>query len=256
KSGKSGKSDKLKELEEKFLFARPDGVALPLTAQWRFQKLEAFRNVQRGVFYISRLPDRLDWSCGRVKESRAVLPGEVTPVTSMMLGQVSWNGMIPKDGAFPTKPRLSIKPLREADLMRARKIIQDMSCSAREVVVSNINSVSAHTDVGFRSRGSDKIQANPFSKLYDGQKKFAVDKKGMPTLRPAELMHGDVVLMEFSIGRYWDESKDGRVLNWNSNRVYFHLEAATLLVQGSEDGADAPANKMAAKGYSSMEEYF
>ena len=78
----------------------------------------------------------------------------------------------------------------------------------------------------------------------------------MPVLKPADFVTGDVVLMEASIGRYWDDSKDGRVLNWKSNRVYFHLEAVSLMVQKSEDGVEAPENKMAAQGYHSVEQFF
>ncbi|KZV64041.1 hypothetical protein PENSPDRAFT_691101 [Peniophora sp. CONT] len=251
----SGKPTR-RPVKELLDFARPDGVELALNAQRRFVKIAAFRNPRQAVFYITQLPSRLDWSSGRVKESRAVLPGEVTPVTGMLFGQISWNGMIANSRTWPTKPKVSIKTLREADLMRARQLIQDLSCSAKTIDTSNIGAVSAHADVGYRARGADHILAAPFAKLYDGQKKYSLDKNGMSTLRPADFVHGDIVLMEFTIGRYWDETKDGRVLNWNSNRVYFHLEAVTLLVQKAEDGAKAEENKLAAAGYSSMEQYF
>lgn len=86
------------------------------------------------------------------------------------------------------------------------------------------------------------LQGQAFQKLYDGQTKFSTDKNEMRKLRPADFVRGDVVLIEVTVGRYWDVTANGRVLNWNSNRAYFGLSSVTLLVQASDDGEadDAP----------------
>lgn len=57
----------------------------------------------------------------------------------------------------------------------------------------------------------------------------------MRQLRPADFLRDDIVLLEVSVGRYWDETSNGRVQNWNSNRVFFHLEAMSLLMAGAEE---------------------
>lgn len=74
------------------------------------------------------------------------------------------------------------------------------------------------------------------------------DYSEMNVLRPKDLMKRDVVLLEASIGRYWDDSENGRVKDWGSTRAFFHLEAVTLLVAGvDEDAADALKVKKTSK---------
>ena len=50
-----------------------------------------------------------------------------------------------------------------------------------------------------------------------------------------DLMKGDVILLEASVGRYWDDTEGGRVKDWGSTRAYFHLEAVTLLIPGADE---------------------
>lgn len=57
----------------------------------------------------------------------------------------------------------------------------------------------------------------------------------MDRLSPNVLVRGDVVVMQVTVGRYWDDSENGRIKNWDSSRVYFQLEAVSLLVNCAED---------------------
>lgn len=75
----------------------------------------------------------------------------------------------------------------------------------------------------------------------------------MRQLRPADFLRDDIVLMEVTVGRYWDETANGRVMNWNSNRVYFNLEAVSLLMAGNED-IDEDVMQLEAANHA-MEEY-
>ena len=63
----------------------------------------------------------------------------------------------------------------------------------------------------------------------------------------ADFLRGDIVLLEVSMGRYWDESSNGKVLNWNSNRVYFHLESVSLILAGNDEADEAQAGKEAGR---------
>lgn len=49
----------------------------------------------------------------------------------------------------------------------------------------------------------------------------------MATMRPNQLVRDDIVLLEVSVGRYYDML--GKAPNWGSTRVLFRLEAVSLL---------------------------
>ena len=83
-----------------------------------------------------------------------------------------------------------------------------------------------------------------FPRLYDAQQKFSPNKQNMRQLRPADFLREDIVLLEVSVGRYWDETAQGRVTNWNSNRVYFHLEAMSLIIPGAEEADEELVPKL------------
>lgn len=93
-----------------------------------------------------------------------------------------------------------------------------------------------------------------FTRLYDAQQQYAVDKTHMRQLRPADFLRDDIVLMEVSVGRFWDETANGRVMNWNSNKVFFHLEALSLLMAGNEEVEEEVLEFEA--GNHAMEEFF
>lgn len=65
----------------------------------------------------------------------------------------------------------------------------------------------------------------------------------MNVLRPKDLMKGDIVLLEASVGRFWDDTENGRVKDWGSTRAFFHLEAVTLLVPGADEDAGSGTAK-------------
>ncbi|KZV75918.1 hypothetical protein PENSPDRAFT_680645 [Peniophora sp. CONT] len=218
------------------VFVRPDGGEFTNQMKARLRGFSLYAKPADSVYYIGRQPKQVEWSSGKVKDSCLVHRGQVSRLVHWVIGALSWNGMLPNaDGNFPTKPKVSVKPLRNEDLMLFRKIIQDKSCSSKPVDTSNVGSISAHTDMSVRTRGADAARASMFPRLYDAQQKFTADKQGMRQLRPADFLRDDIVLLEVSVGRYWDETANGRVLNWNSNRVYFRLESMSLIQPGNEE---------------------
>lgn len=130
----------------------------------------AFENQEESLFGIKLAPFNLEWSTTNVKQSRLIVPGTVTPVRVWILGELSWNGLLEQDDKWPNRAKVAIQPLRESDIVRARQIIGRYSKSSMCLVaavwpvlkvvseklvdVNNIISVSAHTDMGSRTRGS------------------------------------------------------------------------------------------------------
>lgn len=81
------------------------------------------------------------------------------------------------------------------------------------------------------------VQGVPFGKIYNAEKKYAANKAGMDTMRPNELIVDDIVLLEMTIGRYYDMV--GKVhSDWTSIRAVFRLDAVSLLRRG-----DAPVEE-------------
>ena len=93
-------------------------------------ELASFALISESIYYIGRHPRTLEWSSGKVKDSRLVQRGQVTPLKVWVVGALTWNGMLPNaEGNFPPKPRVSVKPLRDADLLLFRKIVEERSSS-------------------------------------------------------------------------------------------------------------------------------
>ncbi|VDC00916.1 unnamed protein product [Peniophora sp. CBMAI 1063] len=220
-------------LEEPFI--RDDGKPVAGKILRRFVIFTTFANDQEAMYYVRNEPSNLRWSAKKVGISRLVAEGQATCVRYMCIGQVSWNGMLPVRGEggtseYPTRPKISIKCLRDRDFLHCRNIIKEYSNSQNQIEVQNMSSLSAYTDSGERQRGSEKITGVAFPEIYDGEKKYSANKQGMEKLRPSDLMRDDIVMLEFSVGRYYDIV--GKPPNWTSTRAYFRLEAVSLLLRG------------------------
>lgn len=153
----------------------------------RFQGISAIADENESIFYIGNHTIRYCiWSSAKVKDSRLIVRGNVTPVKFLCIGQISWNGLLPDhDGKWPTRPKISVKPLRAKDLMGFRQIIETKSCSgtyslvsirprvsnvrqsANEIDTGNIESISAHTDNANCIRGSNEVQVSDTIRLFD-----------------------------------------------------------------------------------------
>ncbi|VDB95734.1 unnamed protein product [Peniophora sp. CBMAI 1063] len=200
----------------------------------RFDNIFTYKYEDESTFYLRTKPADLVWSSSRVKGSYLRVKDDVPPIKFWSLGDINWNGLLPENGSYPNKAKLSITPLREGDLMHIRKLIGTHSKTKKPLETEKISHISAHKDMSARARGVDAAESKPFAYIYDGRQIFTPDKTDMRTLAPNTLVRGDVVLMEFTVARYWDESENGRVKNWDSSRVFFQLEAVTLLVNAEE----------------------
>ncbi|VDC01007.1 unnamed protein product [Peniophora sp. CBMAI 1063] len=222
-------------------FSREDGV--PIKGQFlrRLVIFTTFANSEESMFYVRNEPRDLAWSSQRARGARLIVSGQATPVRLMVIGQISWNGMLPLSRGdngpiYPTKPKVAIKCLRDGDFLHVRNIIKDYSNSKLTLELQNMSSVLAYTDCSVQIRGQDKPVGVPFPRVYDGEKKYSANKSGMPVMQPNQLLRNDIVLLEMSVGKYYDIF--GKQMDWNSTRVYFNLEAVTLLLRHDSKAKD------------------
>ncbi|KZV59068.1 hypothetical protein PENSPDRAFT_672615, partial [Peniophora sp. CONT] len=249
-------------LEEPFL--REDGVPIKGKFLRRLVIMSAFANDDECMYYIRCQPDGIVWSAGKPNVSSLVIKGQCTRVRWIIAGQLTWNGLIQQrndkgDLVWPTRAKVSIKCLRDGDFLAMRNILKDYSESSMHAPMSllldayatytgnntdvqNMTSISAYIDTGVRQRGSDVVAGQKFTKVYNGEKKAPANKVGMEKMEPNQLIRGDIVLVEMSVGRYYDQVREA---NWKSTRAYCRLEAVTLLLPG--DAQDAPKKSSSSK---------
>lgn len=95
-----------------------------------------FANDHESMFYIRNEPSTVDWSHGKVNVSRLFVRGQATAIRLMVIGYLSWNGLLPtgrgEDGVlqWPKKAKVSIKCLRDGDFLHLRNLIKDHSNSS------------------------------------------------------------------------------------------------------------------------------
>jgi hypothetical protein len=76
-----------------------------------------------------------------------------------------------------------------------------------------------------------------FSEIYDATTRLTA-KTQMEMLSPDDLIAEDIVVVECRLNRYYDMAKDGRIIDWRSNRVSFCMEAIYLLYRAPEKRED------------------
>lgn len=108
--------------------------------------MTGFANDHESMFYVRNEPETLDWSPGKVNVSRLIVPGQVTAMRLMVIGSITWNGMLPTsrddDGpVYPVKPKVSIKCLRDGDLLHIREIVNTHSVSSKAIPLLACNLV-------------------------------------------------------------------------------------------------------------------
>ena len=85
------------------------------------------------MYYVRNEPSTLEWSTDSINVSRLKEPEQVTKLRYMVAGEMTWNGFLPEgseDGPkWPTRPKISIKCLRDGDLLHLRNIIKTYSRS-------------------------------------------------------------------------------------------------------------------------------
>lgn len=102
-----------------------------------------FGNTYESLFYARNAPRNLDWSAGKVGVSRLVVKGQATAMRLMVVGQVTWNGMLSTgrgdDGGpiYPVKAKVAIKCLRDGDFLYFRSLIKDYSDSSKRPFASS-----------------------------------------------------------------------------------------------------------------------
>lgn len=102
-----------------------------LTRRRRLKSLFAFANEEESAYAARREPEDLIWSQTRVKGSKLMVPGTVSPVELWYIGAVTWNGLLPNNGVWPSRAKLSVAPLRPGDLMHARNLITRFSKTSK-----------------------------------------------------------------------------------------------------------------------------
>ncbi|VDC05038.1 unnamed protein product [Peniophora sp. CBMAI 1063] len=234
-------------------FEREDGVPIRGKFLRRLVILCGFGNDTECMYYVRNEPSKLAWSKEKPQFSRLLVKKQATRLRLMVLGQVTWNGMLPTrhpvDGLkYPKRPKVSVKCLRDGDLVYLKNMLKQYSDSKDPMDLQNMGVVTAYTDCGERKRGTDATAGTAFKELYNGEKKYAPNKQGMETMRVNELMRGDIVMLEFSVARYYDKTgnrEQNIEPDWTSIRAYFRMEAVTLLMPGDQQVAEPTTSKKA-----------
>ncbi|KAI0028912.1 hypothetical protein K488DRAFT_73390 [Vararia minispora EC-137] len=195
----------------------------------RIRSLAVHVDHEEAVYAPRTIPSGLEWNSSSLKNSKLVLPGKSTPVSLLIVGRVTWNGMIARSmsNGSPGVAYINIDPLVEGDLAKLRDLITRYSSNGSSA--DGMNSVRASRMMSYRERNNPDMQAETFGRVYDARD-GKVDVEEMPCLDPSFVMQHDVVLIEVSLGRFRDpKSKD-----WNKYRLSLELDAVYVLAQAPQ----------------------
>ncbi|KAI0029897.1 hypothetical protein K488DRAFT_88276 [Vararia minispora EC-137] len=207
----------------------------------RVRNLAVYCDEKEAIFAIRKLPADLQWNSSSVKDSALVVAGMDSPVSVWVVGQLSFNGMIPsgRSSGMPAIASVSLDPIVEGDVAKIRDAV--VRYSSNGAPADNLKTFRASRNMSYRKREVPDIQISTFGNIRDARN-GDLDIDDMPYLDPSFLMKGDVVLVEASIGRF----KDPKSKDWGKSRVTFNLECVFLLANMPSAGSVgvSPAKKL------------
>ncbi|KAI0028183.1 hypothetical protein K488DRAFT_73970 [Vararia minispora EC-137] len=216
--------------------AVPDCMRTPWATtplERRIHSLAVHTDDEEAVYAPRTIPSGLEWNLSSLKNFKLVVSGKSTPVSLLIVGRVTWNGMIVRSMSNSSPQR---------DLAKLRDLITWYSSNgAVWSSADGMNSMRASQMMSYREQNNPYMQAETFGQVYDARN-GKVDVEEMPCLDPSFIMQHDVVLIEVSLGRFRDpKSKD-----WNKYHLSLELNAVYVLTQAPQGSVQecSPAKKI------------